>query len=106
MLRRDNSDRFGRYESLFVIGKKECRERRVVGAYDYDNLVKKATTDFEMNPNNAKLTYEDPRYGSIILDSQEIYEYVEERNKEIMQNDKESNLCEYKPFLLLSGNEL
>ena len=50
-----------------------------------------------MNPNNAKLTFCDPRYGKILLDSQEVYEYVEQRYKEIKRDDVSG-----KPELILS----
>ena len=86
---------------LFVVKKKDCEEKRVVKANDYDELVQKAASGFGMNPNNAKLTFLDPRYGSIILDSQEIYEYIGKRRGEVRFSSND-----YWPEIKLSESDI
>ena len=60
---------------FFNIEKKDCKSR-VVNANDYEELVQKATSSFDLNPT---LTFLDPAYGNILFDSQDMYRYIKER---------------------------
>ena len=69
-------------------------------ANNYDELVLKATSSFKLNPNVAKLTFVDPSGDHILHDSEDTYEYVEQRTQEI----KASNAT-FKPTIQLSGGD-
>jgi hypothetical protein len=52
---------------------------RILKASRYDELVLKAATTFKLNPNSVTLTYNEPNGEKIVLDSEDTYEYVEQR---------------------------
>ena len=84
---------------FFAIQKGETT--RMVKANNYDELVLKATSSFKVNPNIATLTFADPSGDQILLDSEDTYEYVEQRTQEI----KAENNASYKPTIKLSGGD-
>ena len=52
---------------------------RILKASRYDELVLKAATTFKLNPNSVTRTYNEPNGEKIVLDSEDTYEYVEQR---------------------------
>ena len=60
----------------------------------------KATSSFKLNPNVATLTFVDPSGDQILLDSEDTYEYIEQRTQELMAKDST-----FKPKIMLSGGD-
>ena len=71
---------------------------RMVKATNYDELVLKATSSFKVNPNITTLSFVEPSGDQILLDSEDTYEYVEQRTQEL----KAAN-ASYKPCIELGG---
>ena len=82
---------------FFAVQKDDTK--RMVKANNYDELVLKATSQFKVNPNVTTLNFMDPSGDQILLDSEDTYEYVEQRAQEL----KEEN-SGYKPTIVLGGN--
>lgn len=72
----------------------------MVKAANYNELSLKAVNSFKMNPNRITLTYLDITEEKVTLDSEDTFEYVEQRAQEI----KASN-SSYKPVIELDGDD-
>ena len=82
---------------FFAVQKDETK--RMVKANNYDELVLKATSNFKVNPNVTTLSFLEPSGDLILLDSEDTYEYVEQRTQELKADN-----AGYKPIIVLGGN--
>ena len=82
---------------FFAVQKNETT--RMVKASNYDELVLKATSSFKVNPNVTTLSFVEPSGDQILLDSEDTYEYVEQRTQEL-----KAESSSYKPTIVLGGN--
>lgn len=83
---------------FFAIQKGETT--RVVKAASYNELSLKAVNSFKMNPNRITLTYLDVTDERVTLDSEDTFEYVEQRAQEIKATNSS-----YKPVIELDGDD-
>ena len=81
---------------FFAIQKDETT--RMVKVNNYDELVLKATSSFKVNPKVTTLSFLEPSGDLILLDSEDTYEYVEQRTQELKAEN-----AGYKPTIVLGG---